>query len=197
MFSGKGFLYVCSKNHLLEVNELPSEKILEQKKAAVEELAEKLKNSCAGVMVNYKGINVTDDTKLRKELREAGVEYMVVKNTLLKRAAEAVDLNGLDSIFEGTTAVAISKEDYVAAARILCNFAKDHKFFKVKMGYVEGEPIGETEVHDLSKLPSKEVLVAKALGGLNAPISGFVTVLNGTIRSLAIALNAIAEKQNA
>lgn len=185
------------QNHLLEVNKLPSEKILEQKKAVVQELADKLKNSCAGVMVNYKGINVADDTKLRKELREAGVEYMVVKNTLLKRAAEIAGLEGLDSIFEGTTAVAISKEDYVAAARILCNFAKDHKFFTVKMGYVDGKTVSEAEVQNLSKLPSKEVLVAKALGGLNAPISGFVTVLNGTIRALAIALNAIAEKQSA
>ncbi len=176
---------------------MPSEKILEQKKAIVADLAEKLKNSCAGVIVNYKGINVSDDTKLRKELREAGVEYFVVKNTLLQRAANEAGLEGLDPVLEGTTAIAISHDDHVAAARILCGFAEKNEFFNAKAGFVEGKVISEAEVNDLAKLPTKEVLVAKALGGLNAPISGFVTVLNGTIRGLVVALNAIAEKQSA
>ena len=179
------------------VNILPSEKILEQKKAYVAELAEKLKSSCAGVVVSYKGINVADDTKLRKELREAGVEYFVVKNTLLQRAAEEAGIDGLQPVLEGTTALAISKDDHVAAARILCKFSGDHKFFKAKAGFIEGKVIGEAEVSNLAKLPTKEVLVAKALGGLNAPISGFVTVLNGTLKGLVVALNAIAEKQSA
>lgn len=176
---------------------MPSEKALKQKKAIVADIAEKLKNSCAGVIVNYKGINVADDTKLRKELKEAGIEYFVVKNTLLKRAVEQAGLEGLQSVLEGTTAIAISKEDHVAAARILCDFAEKNKFFNAKAGFVEGKIISESEVNDLAKLPTKEVLVAKALGGLNAPISGFVTVLNGTIRGLVVALNAIAEKQSA
>lgn len=176
---------------------MPSEKILEQKKAYVADLAQKLKNSCAGVIVNYKGINVADDTKLRKELREAGVEYFVVKNTLLQRAAKLAELEGLDSVLEGTTAIAISKDDHVAAARILCEFAENNKFFNAKAGFVEGKVISEAEVNNLAKLPTKEVLVAKALGGLNAPISGFVAVLNGTLKGLVVALNAIAEKQSA
>lgn len=176
---------------------MPSEKILEQKKALVASLSDKLKNSCAGVVVNYKGINVSDDTKLRKELREAGVEYFVVKNTLLQRAAKEAGLDGLEPVLEGTTAIAISKEDHVAAARILCKFADENDFFKAKAGFIEGKVISEAEVNNLAKLPTKEVLVAKALGGLNAPISGFVTVLNGTIRGLVVALNAIAEKQSA
>ena len=176
---------------------MPSEKILEQKKALVASLTDKLKNSCAGVIVNYKGINVSDDTKLRKELREAGVEYFVVKNTLLQRAAKEAGLDGLEPVLEGTTAIAISKDDHVAAARILCKFAEGNDFFKAKAGFIEGKVISEAEVNNLSKLPTKEVLVAKALGGLNAPISGFVTVLNGTIRGLVVALNAIAEKQSA
>jgi len=176
---------------------LPSEKILEQKKALVASLSDKLKNSCAGVIVNYKGINVSDDTKLRKELRESGVEYFVVKNTLLQRAAKEAGLDGLEPVLEGTTAIAISKEDHVAAARILCKFADENDFFKAKAGFIEGKVISEAEVNNLAKLPTKEVLVAKALGGLNAPISGFVTVLNGTIRGLVVALNAIAEKQSA
>lgn len=176
---------------------MPNEKILEQKKALVASLSDKLKNSCAGVIVNYKGINVSDDTKLRKELRESGVEYFVVKNTLLQRAAKEAGLDGLEPVLEGTTAIAISKEDHVAAARILCKFADENDFFKAKAGFIEGKVISEAEVNNLAKLPTKEVLVAKALGGLNAPISGFVTVLNGTIKGLVVALNAIAEKQSA
>ena len=176
---------------------MPSEKILEQKKQIVADLAKKLKNSVAGVVVDYKGINVADDTKLRKELREAGVEYFVVKNTLLSRAAAIAGVEGLDPVLEGTTALALSEEDHVAAARILCKFAETHKNFKTKAGFVEGKVISAAEVENLSKLPTKEVLVAQALSGLNAPITGFVTVLNGTIKGLVVALNAIAEKQSA
>ncbi len=176
---------------------MPSEKILEQKKQIVAELAEKLKSACAGVIVDYKGINVADDTKLRKELREAGVDYSVVKNTLLSRAAKEAGLEGLDPVLEGTTALAVSKEDHVAAARILCKFAETNKSIKPKAGFVEGKTIDVAEVENLAKLPTKEVLVAKALGGLNAPITGFVTVLNGTMKGLVVALNAIAEKQSA
>ena len=176
---------------------MPSEKILEQKKAFVVDLAQKLKNACAGVVVSYKGINVADDTKLRKELREAGIDYFVVKNTLLLRAAKEAGLEDLAPVLEGTTAIAISENDHVAAARILCKCVENLESFKAKAGFIEGKVINEAEVLNLSKLPTKEVLVAKALGSLNAPISGFVTVLNGTIRGLVVALNAIAEKQSA
>ena len=176
---------------------MPSEKILEQKKAIVADLAEKLKSSCAGVVVDYKGINVSDDTKLRRELREAGVDYFVVKNTLLSRAAKEADIDGLDSVLEGTTAIAISNDDYIAAAKILCDFADKNKTFNVKSGFIDGNVVSVDQINELAKLPSKEVLVAKAIGGLNAPISGFVTVLNGTIKGLVVALNAIAQKQSA
>lgn len=176
---------------------MPSEKVLEQKKAAVAELAEKLKSACAGVIVDYKGISAADDTKLRKELREADVEYLVVKNTLLSRAAQIAGIDGLDEFFQGTTAIAISKTDYVAAARITCKFAEGKNFYKVKAGFIDGRVSSEAEVKELSKLPSKEELVAKALYGLNAPITGLVTVLNGTIKGLVVALNAIAEKKSA
>lgn len=176
---------------------MPSEKILEQKKQLVSELSEKLKGSCVGVLVNYKGITVAEDTKLRKDLREAGAEYFVVKNTMLSRAATDAGINGLDPVLEGTTALAISEDDYVSAAKILSKFADTSKTFKVKAGFIDGEVVGEAEVKDLAKLPSKEVLVAQVLGGLNAPISGFVGVLSATMRGLVIALNAIAEKQSA
>ena len=172
---------------------MPSEKILEQKKQAVAELSAHLKESCVGVIVNYSGINVAD----RKELREAGDTYVVVKNTLLSRALKDAGIEGLDSVLEGTTAIAYNKEDYVSAAKILSKYAEDHKNFTIKAGFIDGSVVDVNAVKELGNLPSKEVLVAKALGGLNAPISGFATVLNGTLKGLVVALNAIAEKQSA
>ena len=176
---------------------MASEKILQQKQAYVEELAEELKNSVAGVIVSYMGITVADDTALRRKLREAGVEYAVVKNSMLRRAADKVGLDGLDNVLEGSTALALSPTDHVAAAKILSEYAEKSKTFEIKAGYVEGKVIDAAGVAELAKMPPKEVLVAKVLGGLNAPISGFVNVLNGNIRGLVVALNAIAEKQSA
>ncbi|MGX8700196.1 50S ribosomal protein L10 [Caproiciproducens sp.] len=176
---------------------MPSEKILEQKKQAVSALAESLKGACTGVIVDYKGITVAQDTKLRKELREAGNDYMVVKNTLLRLALKDAGIDGLDHVLEGTTALAISKDDYVSSAKILAKFAETSKTFELKAGFVDGGVIDADGVKELAALPSKEVLVAKALGGLNAPITGFVTVLSGTMKGLVVALNAIAEKQAA
>lgn len=176
---------------------MPSEKILAEKKEVVAALAESLKTSCTGVIVNYKGISVADDTKLRKELREAGSEYKVVKNTLLKLALKDAGIEGLDGVLEGTTALALSKDDYVVSAKILSAFAEKSKTFELKAGFIDGKPVDAKGVKELAELPPKEVLVAKALGGLNAPITGFVTVLNGTLKGLVVALNAIAEKQGA
>ncbi|MDF1493304.1 50S ribosomal protein L10 [Caproiciproducens sp. CPB-2] len=176
---------------------MPSEKILEQKKQAVAALTENLKGACTGVIVDYKGITVAQDTKLRKELREAGSDYMVVKNTLLRLALKDAGIDGLDHVLEGTTALAISKDDYVSSAKILAKFAETSKTFELKAGFVDGGAIDADGVKELAALPSKEVLVAKALGGLNAPIAGFVTVLSGTMKGLVVALNAIAEKQAA
>ncbi len=181
----------------MEVNDLASEKILQQKQEYVAGLTEKLKGAVAGVVVNYKGISVADDTALRRKLREAGVDYAVVKNTMLRRAAEGADLSELDGVLKGSTALAVSASDHVAAAKILCEYAEKDKNFEIKAGFVEGKVIGKAEVEELAKMPPKEVLVAKVLGGLNAPISGFVGVLNANLRGLVCALNAIAEKQSA
>ena len=117
-----------------EVNFLPSQTVLEQKKAIVAELSERLKNSITGLVVCYEGINTEDDTKLRKELRENNVKYSVVKNTLLSRACDEVGLEDLKPVLEGTTALATSDSEYAAAARILCKYAKGHENFKVKSG---------------------------------------------------------------
>lgn len=163
----------------------------------MEQLSEKLGAAVAGVVVNYKGITVADDTALRRKLREAGVEYAVVKNSMLRRAAEKVGLEELDSVLEGSTALAISATDHVAAAKLLSEFAEKNKTFEIKAGFVEGKVIDAAGVNELAKMPPKEVLVAKVLGGLNAPISGFANVLNANLRGLVVALNAIAEKQSA
>ena len=152
---------------------MPSQSVLEQKKAIVAELSERLKNSLTGVVVSYEGINTEDDTKLRKELRENNVQYTVVKNTLLSRACDEVGLEGMKEVLEGTTALATSDSDYAAAARILCNYAKNHDNFKVKSGYLDGAVIDMDTITNLSKLPSRGVLLANVLGAFQAPIAAF------------------------
>ena len=175
---------------------MPNAKVLEEKKALVAALAEKMQTASAGVLVDYKGITVADDTKLRADLRAAGVEYGVVKNTMLRFAAKQVGFDALDEQLNGTTALAISPSDPVAAAKILAEFAKkSNGSFTIKAGFVDGKVINAEEVKALAELPSREVLVAQVLGALNAPISGFVNVLNGNLRGLVVALNAIAEQK--
>lgn len=160
---------------------MPSAKVLEQKKQVVAELIERLNASCAGVIVDYKGINVTDDTKLRKELREAGVEYTVVKNTLLRLAIASTELQGLDSVLEGTTAIATSADDYVAAARILCKFADTHNGFEIKNGFLDKEVIDAAKIDGLAKLPSREILLGQVLGAFQAPISAFARAIQAIV----------------
>ena len=160
---------------------MPSQKVLEQKQQAVAELAERIRNSVAGVIVDYKGITVEDDTKLRKELRESGVKYTVVKNTLIKRAAEQAELNGIEDVLNGTSAIATSDEDYVAAARILQNFADKHENFTVKTGYLDNEVISLEKIKSLAKLPSREVLLANVLGAFQAPIASFARAVQAIV----------------
>lgn len=160
---------------------MPSEKILEQKKQIVNDLADTLSSSVAGVIVDYKGITVEDDTKLRKDLREAGVKYAVVKNTILKLAAEKAELSEIDDVLEGTTAIATSAEDYTAAARILCKFASISKTFTVKKGFLDGKVIGVDTVESLAKLPSKDVLLATVCNAFNAPIAAFARAMQALV----------------
>ena len=164
---------------------MPSEKILEQKKQAVSKLTDTLKGSCAGVLVDYKGISVADDTKLRAELREAGVKYTVVKNTLLSFAAKNAGLDGLQEVLTGTTAIATSADDHVAAARILSKYANTHKNFSIKTGFIDGEIISLEKLAALSKLPSRDVLLATVCNVFNAPIAAF-----------ARGIQVIVDKQN-
>ena len=166
---------------------MPNSKVLEEKKAIVAELADKMKNAKSGVLVDYKGITVDLDTKLRKSLREAGVEYSVVKNTLTLLAAKQAGFDALEPELNGTTAIAISLTDEVAPAKIIGSFIKDNNdIIKFKAGFVDGRVADLNEIKALSELPSKEVLIAKVL-----------CCLNSNIRGLAVALNAIKEKKEA
>jgi len=160
---------------------LPNAIVLEQKQKQVAEISEKLSSSCAGVVVDYKGINVADDTALRKELREAGVDYFVVKNTLLGRAIEGTDLAEMKNVLEGTTAIAISKEDHVAAARILKKFADEHENFSIKAGFLDGKCISLDMIDSLAKLPSREVLLATVLGAFQAPMAAFARAVQAIV----------------
>ncbi len=160
---------------------MPSAQVLEQKKVIVSALADRLNASVAGVIVDYSGTNVTDDTALRKELREAGVEYTVVKNRLLKLAIQQTELNGLDAVLDGTTAIATSKEDYVAAARILSKFASTHKNFTIKNGFLDKEVIDLAKIDSLAKLPSRDMLLAQVLGAFQAPISAFARAIQAIV----------------
>jgi len=176
---------------------MPSEKVLQQKKEIVQQLVEKLKTASAGVLVDYRGLTVEQDTELRRELRKAGVEYKVVKNTLTRFAAKKVGFDELDPKLNGPTSLALSYDDPVAPAKVLVEFSKKNEKLEIKAGFVDGKVIDISEIKALAELPSKEVLIAKVLGGFNAPISGFVNVLNANLRGLAVALNAIAEKKAA
>ncbi len=164
---------------------MPSEKVLEQKMKVVAELADILKGSCSGVLVDYKGITVADDTKLRTDLRTAGIKYEVVKNTLLGLAAKSADLDGLEPVLSGTTAIATSTDDYVAAARILSKFAQTHKNFTLKSGFIDGKVISIEMLSRLAKLPSREILLASVCNVFNAPIAAF-----------ARGIQAIVDKNN-
>lgn len=166
---------------------MPSAQVLEAKKARAAKVTELLKNSCAGVLVDYKGITVEEDTKLRKELREAGVTYFVEKNTMLRLAFKEVGLDGLCDVLEGTTAIAVCENDQTAPARILGKFAEAHDDkFELKAGFVDGEIYDKNGVVALSKIPSKDTLLAQLVGSLQGPM-----------QKLAATLQALQEKKAA
>ena len=164
---------------------------LKKKEAVVDSIKEKLEASQSEVLIDYRGLTVAEVTELRNQMREAGVEYQVLKNTMIKRAAEKAGIEGLDPILEGPTAVAFGINDPVAPAKILTKFAKDTKKITIKGGVLAGNAIDVAAVENLAKLPSKEELIAKMLGSLNAPITGLVMVLSGVTSKFVRTLEAI------
>ena len=174
---------------------MPSEAKLKSNKAVVQEIVDDFKAAKSVVLVEYRGINVAQDTALRAELRKAGVKYRILKNTMTRFAVKEVGWTDLEKSLVGPTAVATSDSDLVAPAKILSEYAKKIDKLKIKAGVVEGNILDINGVKALAELPPKDILVATVLGTLKAPISGFVNVLNGNIRGLVIALNAIAEQK--
>ena len=160
---------------------MPSKSILEQKQAAVAELAELLRNSPAGVLVNYQGITVDADTKLRKALREAGVKYMVMKNSLTGRACDEVGLGDMKQYLSGMTAIAISESDPIAPAKVMKEYAEKIESFEILAGYLDGAVVTKDTVLELADIPSKETLIAKLLGSIRSPLYGFAYAIQAII----------------
>ena len=169
-----------------------------EKVAKIAEVKELLTNSKCTILVDYCGLTVAQDTKLRRAMRQAGVKYSVVKNTFLRIAAQEAGIEGLDSFLEKNTAIASSPEDPVAVAKILTDFAKENKVMTIKAGILDGKVIGAEDIKALSSLPSREVLLAKMLGSMMSPVSGLANVLQGTIRNFVYVLDAVRkEKESA
>ena len=160
---------------------MPSNSILVQKQQVVADLAEQIKNSVAGVVVNYQGITVENDTAMRKALREAGVKYVVMKNTMTGRACDIAGYGEMKQYLEGMTAIAISQDDPIVAAKITKEFADKIEKFEIKAGFVDGGVLDQAGVESLAATPSKEVLVAKMMGSLMSSLYGFAYVLQAKI----------------
>ena len=159
-------------------------RIIAGKKAKVEQLAKRIKESKLVLLANYRGINVEQDTELRREVRKAGGEYSVIKNNIIKRAFEECGIKGIEEHLEGPIALITSEEDYLSPSKAIYNFAKDNKFYELKVGIVEGEIKTSEEILIIAQLPSREELIARLAGVLKANIS-----------KLAVALDAVREKK--
>ena len=160
---------------------MPSKIIFEKKQAEVEALAEKIQNSVSGVLVQYQGITVEDDTKMRAALRAAGVEYSVIKNSITGRACDEVGYGAMKEYLYGMTALAISQDDPIAPAKIMKEFADKIESFEIKAGFVDGGVLDAAGVEALAATPSKEVLIAKMMGSLMSSLYGFAYVLQAKI----------------
>ena len=163
---------------------MPNAKVLSEKQAIVEALTQRLKAANSGVLVDYKGITVDEDTVLRTEMRKSGIEYTVIKNTLARFAINNVGFNELDDVLNGTTSLATTEGDPIAPFRILNDYSKKmNERFNIKAAFMEGKILSDGEIKELASLPSKEALVSVVLGTMLAPIT-----------SLAVVLDQIAKK---
>jgi len=162
---------------------MPNAKVLEQKIAAVEALSDKMGKAASGVLVKYQGITVEDDTKMRAALRKAGVEYSVMKNSIISRACNNVGFGGLTEGLEGMNAIAVSMDDPIAPAKILKEYAEKIESFEIRGGFCDGAVLDAAGINALADTPSKEVMIGKILGSIQGPLY-----------SLAFALQAIIDK---
>lgn len=173
---------------------MPSAKVLETKKAQVAEVIDVLKDAQTGVIVDYRGLTVEEDTALRTKLREANVKYFVIKNTLLLRAAKEVGLDALEEALHGPTAIAVSSEDAVAPAKVLADYAKENDKLEIKSGFMDGSVMTLDEIKRLASTPSFETLIAKMMGSLNSPISALARTLQAIVDGGKEISDLVAEK---
>ena len=170
---------------------MPNAKVLSEKQAIVEALAQRIKGASAGVFVDYKGITVAEDTALRTELRRDEVNYTVVKNTLTRKALDKLGMEGLDSILNGTTSLATAENDPIAPFRILSDYSKKlGDRFNIKAAFMEGKILSESEIAEMAELPSKDALYAKVLGTMIAPITGLAVCLGQILEQKGGSLEA-------
>ena len=167
----------------------------EQKKVIVAQIKEKFESAHSAVFVDYRGLTVAEVTELRNECRKAGVEYVVLKNTMIELAAKELGIEGLDSYLKGPTAVAFGHKDPASPAKILSDFIKKTKKMELKCAVIDKQTLDAAGAPALADLPPKEVLIAKMMGSLNAPITNFVGVLSATLRSLVYAIEAVRKQK--
>ena len=172
---------------------MPNAKVLSEKQAIVEALAERIRNAGAGVLVDYKGITVAEDTALRTELRKDGVEYTVVKNTLTRKALDKLGMSDLDHVLNGTTSLATAEHDPIAPFRIISDYSKKlGERFNIKAAFMEGKVLSEKEIAEMAELPSKDALYAKVLGTMIAPITGLAVCLGQILEQKGGSLESAA-----
>ena len=163
---------------------MANQKIIDQKKNEVSELAEKIKTAKLVLLADYRGVNVEDITSIRANLRKTNSEYKVIKNNITRRALKECGYEGLDELLEGPTAVLLGYEDYVEPSKVIYEYTKDHEFYKIKGGIIDGKIVSAEEIITLAKLPSREVLIGKLAGALL-----------GTISKLAVALDQVSKQK--
>lgn len=171
--------------------------IWEAKIAAVSEIKEKLGAAKAAILTDYRGMSVTEATALRRKLREAKIEYRVLKNTLTYLAAKEIGYSELEEFLSGPTAVAFGYEDPVIVAKMLADFTKESKHMTIKGGLVEGKIVNPDDIKALADLPSREALLAMVLAGIQTPLSGWISLLGAPLRNFAYALGALQKQQEA
>ncbi len=194
---GRGLNYACVTIFATEEVEKLVSVNKQIKEQVVNEIRDKFERAASIILVDYRGLSVAEATELRKKFREAGAEYKVYKNTLMHRAMEALGFDDILPYLTGPNAVAIGYDDPVTPAKIIAEFAKEANKLELKVGIVDKQFVDAEGVKSLSELPSREELVARVLGGLNSPVTGFVNVLQGNIRNLVYVLDAVREKKSA
>lgn len=167
----------------------------DEKAIQIADIADRLGRAASVVMVDYRGLNVSQMTELRKRLRDVGVEFKVAKNTLALRAASQESIDGLEEYLVGPVALAFGYDDPVAPAKVLSGFIKESRKGTIKGGVLEGQVLNAEAIQQLSDLPPREVLLAQVVGGIASPLTGLVTVLSGTMRNLVYVLDAIREQK--